>query len=324
MADKRFFHHSGAVTLEAIASLTGASPMMKNGEGANDARHFNDVAPLDTATEHDVSFLDNTKYADTFYSSNAGACFVREKFVAKAPDGMILLVTEEPYAAYAMASALFYPDDATAEVSPHAHIADSATIGKNCSIAPGVVIGEGVIIGDNCRIAANCTISHTLMGSNVTIHSGTNIGQDGFGFAPTPRGILKVPQLGRVIIGDHVEIGSGTCIDRGAGPDTIIGDHSKIDNLVQIAHNVQLGKYVVIAAQCGISGSTHIGDGTMLGGQVGITGHLTIGKGVKIAAQSGVMTNIADGETYGGAPAVPIKEWRRQAVTLGRIGKGKK
>jgi UDP-3-O-[3-hydroxymyristoyl] glucosamine N-acyltransferase len=282
-----------------------------------------DVAALDQAGAEQVSFLDNPKYLEQFEKSKAAACFVREKYASRAPKSMALLVTETPYSAYALAAQYFYPPSAASGISPHAHIAKTATIGNNCQIAAGVVIGEGCVIGDECNIGANTTISHSIIGNRAIIHRGVHIGQDGFGFAPGPRGILKVPQLGRVIIGHDVEIGSGSCIDRGAGPDTVIGDGCKIDNLVQIGHNAQLGKMVVIAAGCGIAGSTRIGDGTMLGGQVGIAGHLTIGRGVKIAAQSGVMSDIPDGATYGGGPAMPIKDWHRQTAALKKLA-GKK
>lgn len=319
MADSRFFRNSGPVSLEQITKLTGATVA-----GADLAKRFLDIAPLDQATSEHISFLDNTKYLADFAASKAGACFVRQKFADRAPKNMVLLITEEPYAAFALTSAHFYPDQRKAEISPQAIISKTATIGKNCSIGPGAFIDEGVVIGDDCHIGAGCTISHTIMGSRVRLHRGVHIGQDGFGFAPSAKGILKVPQLGRVMIGDDVEIGSGTCIDRGAGPDTIIGSHSKIDNLVQIGHNVRIGKYVVIAAQCGIAGSTVIGDGAMLGGQVGLSGHITIGAGAKLAAQAGVMSDVPAGATYGGSPAVPIKDWHRQTATVAKLVKDKK
>jgi len=324
MADSRFFRNSGPVSLEQLTKLTGAVAARADGQNPDVSQTYLDVAPLDQAAAQHISFLDNTKYLGDFTASKAGACFVRAKFADRAPKHMVLLITEAPYAAFALASAHLYPDMRKAEISPQAIIAKSATIGKNCSIGPGTVIDEGVIIGDNCRIGALCTISHTIMGNRVTLHRGVHLGQDGFGFAPSPKGILKVPQLGRVVIGDDVEIGSGTCIDRGAGPDTVIGSHSKIDNLVQIGHNVQIGKYVVIAAQCGIAGSTQIGDGAMLGGQVGLSGHIKIGAGAKLAAQAGVMADVPPGATYGGSPAVPIKDWHRQTATVAKLVRNKK
>jgi len=335
MVDTRFFHSAGPIRLNEIASLTGATAASADGE-----RIFLGVAPLDRAGAGDISFLDNVKYVEAFAQSKAGACFVRPHYAGRAPATMALLVTDDPYYAYALTAQRFYPQPEFAPgISPQATIAKTATLGKGVRVDKGAVIGEnvnigercrigantviddGVEIGDDCRIGALCTLSHAILGQRVLLHRGIHIGQDGFGFAPGKKGAVKVPQLGRVTIGNDVEIGSGTCIDRGAGPDTVIGAGSKIDNLVQIGHNVQLGLGVIIAAQCGIAGSTHIGNGVMLGGQVGISGHLNIGAGAKLAARSGVMTNIPPGAAYGGAPAVPIKDWHRQTVTLAKLAK---
>lgn len=342
MVDSRFFANAGSITLQAVATLTGAVIATRNNAPVDPVRVFTNVASLDNAGATDISFLDNTKYIDAFSASKAGACFVRPKFAERAPKDMVLLVSEDPYYCYAITAAHFYPMSSfEAGVSPHAVIAKTAAIGKGARIDSGAVIGEGVRIGDrswigantvvgdsveigpDSRVGANCTLSHTIIGARAIIHRGVHIGQDGFGFAPSKRGIVKVPQLGRVIIADDVEIGSGTCIDRGAGPDTTIGQSSKIDNLVQIGHNVQIGRFVVIAAQCGIAGSTIIGDGAMFGGQVGVAGHLNIGPGAKFAAKTGVMTDIPAGSTYGGSPGIPIKEWHRQTLAMARMTKRK-
>ncbi|NBX02805.1 MAG: UDP-3-O-(3-hydroxymyristoyl)glucosamine N-acyltransferase [Alphaproteobacteria bacterium] len=336
MADSRFFSASAPISIGDLAALTGASV---SGE-SDKTRLFSDVAPLDRADSSHVSFLDNTKYLTDFSASKAGACFVREKFATRAPAGMILLVTEEPYYAYALAAQYFYPREAfTPAISPAAHIAKTASIGAGCRIDSGAVIGEhvklgkgcwigantvisdGVEIGDDSRIGALCSISHAIIGGRAFFHRGVHIGQDGFGFAPGRGGVTKVPQLGRVMIGDDVEIGSNSCIDRGAGPDTVIGSGTKIDNLVQIGHNVQIGRFVFVVAQTGIAGSTHIGDGAMLGGQSGFAGHLSIGAGAKIAAQAGVMADVPAGASYGGAPAQPIKDWHRQTVAITNLVK---
>ena len=340
MVDNRFFSKCASVTVGEIAALTGAVPTSATGASIDNNRSFSNIAPLDKATADDISFLDNVKYVQGFMQSAAGACFVRPKYVAQAPADMVLLVTEEPYYAYALTARKLYPEPSfTPGISPLAIISKSAAIGKDVRIDSGVVIGEnvqigdgcwigantgidnGVQIGNSCRIGANCTLSHTIIGNRVITHRGVHIGQDGFGFAPSRKGVVKVPQIGRVLIGDDVDIGSGTCIDRGAGPDTVIGMGTKIDNLVQVGHNVQIGRFCFIAAQVGIAGSTQVGDGVMLGGQVGISGHVHIHDGAKIAAQSGVMTDVPAGATYGGAPALPARDWHRQTVAIAKLSK---
>ncbi len=315
MADSRFFKRAAPLSLSAIAQATGA--LIERGDAT---MCVEDVAPLSTAGPSEISFLDNVRYADVFAASRAGACFVRKKFVPRAPQCMALLVTDAPYTAFAIVSALLYPPERpAASVHPSAVIGQGVTLGEGVVIEPHVVIYDHVNIGAYTHIGANSTISHAIIGAHVRIHRGVHIGQDGFGFAPSAHGAVKVPQLGRVIIEDHVEIGSGTCIDRGAGPDTIIGAHSKIDNLVQIGHNVRIGRHVFLAGQVGIAGSCTVEDGAMLGGQVGLGGHLTVGAGAKLAAQSGVMGDVPAGETSMGTPAMPIKAFFRQVVTLKKL-----
>jgi UDP-3-O-[3-hydroxymyristoyl] glucosamine N-acyltransferase len=338
MADSRFFAKSGPFNLKEIVALTGAEPV-----GAiNLNALIEDVAPLDRANKNEISFLDNIKYIDVLAMSEAGVCFIRSKNTERAPKNMTLLISEDPYRSFALTAQKFYPNyRVSSTVSSKAHIASNVMLGKNCTIEAGAVIegkaeiGEnchigfnavihaGVIIGKNSHVGANSTLSHAIVGKNVIIHRGVHIGQDGFGFAMGKGGHIKVPQLGRVIIEDNVEIGSGTCIDRGTGPDTIIGEGSKIDNLVQIGHNVHIGKQSILVSQSGIAGSTRIGDGVILGGQVGIAGHLKIGNGARVAAQGGVMVDIPAGASYGGSPAVPVKDWHRQTIALSRLIKRK-
>lgn len=321
---------------------------MVNGDAAPDSAYnifFKDVASLDQAKKDDLAFLDNPKYIAQFEQSKAGACIVHPKHVQRAPQDMLLFVTEQPYSAYATIATQFYPNpDGVIEknISPHAHIASDAEISSHCWISSGVVIesgahigshcmiganvwiGKNVRIGDHTHIGANSTISHAMIGKHVVIHRGVHIGQDGFGFAPGPQGIVKVPQLGRVIIEDHVDIGSGTCIDRGAGPDTVIGAHTKIDNLVQIGHNVHIGSYCFLAGQVGIAGSAKIGNGVMMGGHAGTAGHVTIGDNAKLAGFSGNMVDIPAGATYVGAPARPQREFFKIQAMLNKMLKGKK
>jgi len=315
MADERFFDKAAPLRLSEIAALTGAALAT----GSDGGKIITSLAPLDAASASDLSFLDNTKYLASFSKSNAGACFVRSKFALHAPAGMQLLITDQPYACYAAIATHMYPAKRASGVHTTAIIGERVELGDNVSIGPYTVIGDGVVIGANTQIGAQCSISHAIIGRDCLFHASINIGQDGFGFAPTAKGLMKVPQLGRVLIGDNVEIGAGSCIDRGAGPDTIIGNGTKIDNLVQIGHNVQIGNHCVVVSQCGIAGSTIIGDGVMLGGQVGVSGHLHIGPGAKVAAQSGVITDIPPGSTFGGYPAQPVRDWHRQTVALSRL-----
>lgn len=339
MVDTRFFANHGPFLLSQLAGITGASLA----DPAHASRSIADVAPLDRANETDVSFFDNAKYIEQFEASTAGACFIRPKHAERAPKGMALLISDDPYRSYALAAQHFYPFAPKAgDISPHAIIEPSARIGRSTSIAAGAYIGRNAEIGDNCVIGANAvigsgvtigdhssigavsTLSHCYIGSHVIIHRGVHIGQDGFGFALGREGHVKVPQLGRVIVEDNVEIGSGTTIDRGTGPDTLIGEGSKIDNLVQIGHNVQIGRRAVVVAQTGISGSTRIGDGAVLGGQAGIAGHLKIGAGARVAAKAGVMNDIPTGASVGGSPAIGIKDWHRQTIALSRLIKNKR
>lgn len=343
MPDPRFFTNNGALSLQYLTDLTGAELFCDPESSTSMERILlSDVAPLDKASRNEISFLDNSKYIPMLKSSSAGVCFMQEKYRHHAPRGMVLLLTPEPYRAFAMAAAAFYPVssaepmispsasvDATAVLGRQASISAGAVIGRNaeigdhCIIEAGTLIGDGVVIGANSTINGNSTLTHCIVGERVIIHRGVHIGQDGFGFALGKNGHYKVPQLGRVLIEDDVEIGSGTCIDRGSAQDTIIGSGTKIDNLVQIGHNVVIGRDCIIVAQAAIAGSTHIGHGVIIAGQSGIAGHLKIGNGVKIAARSGVMQDIPDGMAYGGSPAVPVKQWHRQTVAIARLAERK-
>lgn len=342
MADPRFFSCAGPLTLRQIADIAKA----ELSRCADGNRRIRDVAPLDRAEADEISFLDNKNYVDAFAASKAGACIVHPDLASRAPEGMVLLVTDEPYRAYARLAQAFYPMAAVAEtIHPSAHVDPTARLGAGCRVDAGVVIAgdvelgarchigantviaEGVVIGDDARIGANVTVQFSRIGARAIIHPGVRIGQDGFGFAPArPPGSpdhLKIPQLGRVLIGDDVEIGANTTIDRGTGPDTMIGDGCKIDNLVQVGHNVQMGKGCFVVSQAGISGSTKLGSYVVLGGQVGIAGHLTIGDGARMAAQSGVMRDIDPGITVAGSPAIAAKEFWRQVARLNALTKKK-
>lgn len=339
MPDRRFFKNQGPFSLEQLASKLSVEI-----HGSADAAfQIDDVAPLNIAEASDLSFLDNIKYRDQFRATKAGACIVSPEFIADAPEGMVLLLSHTPYKTYALAAQTFYPDCLQEGiVSPNAYIDPSAEVGEGCvvdsgavieadvrigkgtHVESGAVIKAGTLIGDHCKIGACSTVSHAVIGDYVRLYPGVRVGQDGFGFAPDPAGHVKVPQLGRVIIEDHVEIGANTTIDRGSGPDTVIGQGTWIDNLVQIGHNVKIGQGCVIVAQVGISGSTVIEDFVMFGGQVGVAGHLHIGSGARIGAQSGVMRDVPPGEEQLGSPAVSTKQFMRQTVALNRLIKRKK
>ncbi|PIR32159.1 MAG: UDP-3-O-(3-hydroxymyristoyl)glucosamine N-acyltransferase [Alphaproteobacteria bacterium CG11_big_fil_rev_8_21_14_0_20_44_7] len=311
------FNYHGPFTLGKIADAIGA----EIDSSAKDVE-VRDLAPLHIADSGHLSFFDNAKYLEQFQISNATACIVHPKFKNKAKEGMILLESAEPYNAYALAAQLFYtPLDKSGKIHPTAVIEPDAIIGEGCSIGAFTYIGRQVVVGDDTIIGSNVTITSARIGRNCIIHSGARIGQDGFGFAHGKGGHIKVPQLGGVIIEDDVEIGANTTIDRGSGPNTEIGQGTKIDNLVQIAHNVVIGKYCFIVAQVGIAGSTKIGDYVQIGGSAAINGHIKIGNGAKIAATSGVMRDVQTGATVVGAPARDGKEFWKYTATLEKLVK---
>ena len=208
-------------------------------------------------------------------------------------------------------------------VEPGAVIGPEAHIGSGTTIAAGTLIGYRVHVGRDCYIGPNASLTHALLGNHVTVHSGVAIGQDGFGFAMGRTGHLKVPQIGRVVIQDHVEIGANTTVDRGALRDTVIGEGTKIDNLVQIGHNVVIGRHCIIVAQTGISGSAELGDFVALGGQVGVVGHVKIGAGAQIAASSNVRGDVPPGSRWGGTPAKPVRLWFRELTLLRKLAERK-
>jgi UDP-3-O-[3-hydroxymyristoyl] glucosamine N-acyltransferase len=338
MPDARFFSRSGPFSLEKLAEISGATIL----NTTDFTQEIIDVSPLDRGQPGDISFLDNRKYVSQLASCGASACILSESDSEHAPDNMALLITDTPYKAYAIVATAFYPDQAAEEgVHPSAVIHESATIGKGCQISPGVVIERDAVVGEDCIlepnaiigasvqigantiIGANTSLSHCLIGARVHLYPGVRIGQRGFGFAMDVAGHKKVPQLGIVIIGDDVEVGANTTIDRGAGPDTIIGDGVMIDNLVQIGHNVRIGAGSVIVAQAGISGSSTLENFVALGGQSGVAGHLTIGAGAQIGAQSGVMRDVNRGERLVGSPATPARQFFRQLATIERLTKNK-
>jgi len=337
MPDPRFFGRPEPIVLAELARLIDADLS----DTADPEMSITDVAPLETADAHHVSFFENRKYLDALAATKAGAVILAKAVKDRAPAGTALLLSDKPYQSYALAAQAFHPIVAVDEpgIDAASYIDDSAVVAPDCQVDAGVVIGAGASIGARSRVRANAVIgpgveigkdcdigdgaslSHSVLGDRVTVHPGVRIGQDGFGFAPSPAGHTKVPQLGRVIIENDVEIGANSTIDRGSGPDTVIGAGSKIDNLVQIGHNVRIGRNCLIVAQVGISGSTQLGDFVVLAGQVGISGHLKIGNGAILAAKSGLSRSVPDGETFAGIPARPVREWRRISGMLGRMAR---
>jgi len=339
MTDLLFFDRPQGLTAREIAALTGAVARGDIGE-----RRISGVAALDRAGPTELTFMQNPKYAAAYGATRAGICLTSEKFVAGAPGHVALLVTPAPYRAFVAVAQKLYPGavrpsslfeasgvnagalvhptariESGVIIDPGAVIGPRAEIGAGTVIGPTAVIGPGVRIGRDCVIGAGATIVHTLIGDRVIIHAGTRVGQDGFGYVPGAAGHGKVPQVGRVIIMDGVEIGANATIDRGAIRDTVIGEGTKIDNLVQIAHNVEIGRHCVLAAHTGISGSCTIGDYVMMGGRVGLADNITVGSGAMIGAAAGVMTDIPAGEKWVGTPAMPMKEFFKGVAALRKI-----
>ena len=334
MSDDRFFQADGPFALGQLARLTGAelSCQDRTNELASD------VADLEQAVTGEVSLFSSARHADAFAKSHASLIVTSRRLSNFPHNGSALLLADDPRQTFAHICQLFYPRQAPANFThPSATVAASARIGDDTTIAAGAVIGENVIIGPRCRIGANVvigdgvslgaevtvgansSISHALIGDRVNIAFHVSIGGEGFGFVAGPDGPMRMSQIGRVIIGDGVDIGSNTAIDRGCLGDTVIGAMSALDNLVQIGHNVKIGRGCVLAGQAGIAGSTTLGDFVMVGGGVSISDHLTIGNGAKIAGKSGVMRNVAAGEIVAGYPAVPVRQWHRQSAVLAKL-----
>lgn len=336
MTEPIFFRPARGLTVGDIVALTGAEA----GPGSRLDQRIDNIAALDRAGPTDLTFLDNVKYADRLAQTRAGACLMTAQAEALAPSSVTVLRARHPFRAFVTVARELFPGALRpsslfeaggvvpgTSVHPTARLEDGvvvdpgAVIGPRAEIGSGTVIGAGSVIGPDVRIGRNsavgagASLTHALVGDRVIIHPGCRIGQDGFGFV-MGQSHAKIPQIGRVIIQDDVEIGAGTTIDRGNLSDTTIGEGTKIDNQVQIGHNVSIGRHCVIVAQCGISGSVTLEDYVVLAGKVGIADHLTIGEGAQIGAGSGIMSNVPAGEKWFGYPALKGREYLRRLITL--------
>ncbi len=335
MPDPRFFETRQPITLEALARLTGAELL----DASKADRTVAVAAPLGRAGADGVSFLAGGKHLASLSATAAGACFLPAKHAADAPAGCAVLVTPWPQAAWAMAAAALHAprrhpagDPAIhpsasfedgVEIGPGVIVGPGAQIGRGTRLAAGAVIGPGVAIGRDCDIGSRAVVGFALIGDRVRLHAGSVVGEPGFGAAGSAKGPVDVPQLGRVILQDGVTLGANSCVDRGAWDDTSVGENTKIDNLVHVAHNVSIGRNCLLAAYTGISGSVVIGDGVMFGGKAGVADHLAVGSGAVVGAAASVFKDIPAQETWTGYPARPIKRWMRETAWLSRAAKAR-
>jgi UDP-3-O-[3-hydroxymyristoyl] glucosamine N-acyltransferase len=334
-----FFERRGPFPLRAVAETIG----VELADPSVGSLPIEDVKALADAGPTHLSFLDNRKYIGQLAATRAGACLMRATFVNQAPASTVAITSAAPSRAFAHALHLFYADalrpkaanirgeqggalvhptawlEESVMVEPGAVIGPEAQVGRGTVVAAGALVGFRAVVGRDCYVGPSVTITHALVGDRVILHAGVRIGQDGFGFAMGPQGHLKVPQIGRVLIHDDVEIGANSAIDRGSLKDTIIGEGTKIDNLVQIGHNVVIGRHCVIVAQSGIAGSAELGDFVVMGGHSGVIDHVKIGNGAQIAGMAHVKNDVSPGARMGGTPARPFRDWAREVAALKRL-----
>ena len=340
MTEPTFFKRAQSLTVADIATLTGAEP----GAGARLESVITGVASLDAAGANDLAFFDNAKYLDDLVVTRAAVVLLAPRFAASAPVGATVMTVRDPYRAFVTVAGRLYPEalkpssmfaasgTAGAHVHPSARLESGVILDPGAVVGPGAEIGSGTVVGANavvgpgvrigrsCSIGAQASLQHCLVGDRVIIHPGCRLGQDGFGYV-TGRTHSKVPQIGRVIVQDDVEIGANSTIDRGANRDTVIGEGTKIDNLVQIGHNVVIGRHCLLVAQVGISGSATLEDYVVLGARVGVNNHVTIGEAAQVAATAIVHGDVPKGARYGGFPAKPVKQWMREVFLLERLAR---
>jgi len=336
-----FFLRGNPISLQAIADAVGAELVL----ASDGATEIDDLRTLNEAAGTHLTFCTGPKYAGELAATNAAACLIKHRDASLVPARAAAVMTDAPQRAFAIAVGLLYPSalqpkaaaaaakadgqlvHPTAEIAegvtiePGAIIGREAKIGAGTTVAAGAVVGYRVFVGRDSYIGPGVSVTHALIGDRVTLHAGSRIGQDGFGFVMSAEGHFKIPQIGRVIIGDDVEIGANATVDRGFLMDTKIGEGTKIDNLVQIAHNVVIGRHCIIISQSGIAGSAQLGDFVIMGAQSGVVEHVKIGDGALIAGMAHVKNDVAAGARMGGTPARPFNEWAREVAALRRLAK---
>lgn len=332
-SDVRFLGPTRPQTLLAILAASG-------GEGSGDSqRLFSGVAPLASATAQDVSFCESGSYAKALAGSQAGLVLVTAELVRHVPTTALCVICASASLAFSQVAALFHPlrkPDGTihpsavihpdvvigegTQVGPMAVIEAGARVGRDCTIGPFALVGREVVLGDGCILHNHCSVHHAVLGKGVVLHAGARIGQEGFGFAMDAQGrFVTAPQLGSVVLGDGVEVGANSCVDRGSLGDTVLGPGTRLDNLVQVGHNVRTGRGCILVAQVGISGSTSLGDYVSMGGQAGVSGHLNIGSKARIAAQAGIIRDVPPGTEMMGSPATPKLDAMRATLVMQRL-----
>ncbi len=336
VGDPRFYRRAGPHQAAWLAGQVGAT--LHQPESGAPVPPLTGVAPLAAAGASEASFLDNRKYLDQLAATGAGLVVVSPAHAARRPAHAAALVTDDPYLAWARLAVLFHPSpaavagvhptaivegdvDPSAEIGPRAYVGPRSSIGPRTRVGVGAVIEAGVVVGADCRIGTLASVGHAILGDRVVLLPGARVGQEGFGFANGPDGFVGVPQLGRVLIEDDVEVGANATVDRGSTGDTVIGRGSRLDNLVQIGHNVRLGRCCVVVAQAGISGSTTLEDFVTVAAQAGLTGHLRIGAKARIGAQAGVMSDVDPATDVVGSPAMGVREFFRNVATLRRLSR---
>lgn len=340
MVDTRFHRFAGPLTLGALLSQLGRADLA---EGIAGADHIiTGVSELELAEPGDLALAAQPSYIEELRRTGAGAVLVAPALRDAVPTGCIAIALDKPHNLFAEILDTLYPDSTRAIIASgrddlgapiferdvtlgtNVVVGAGVEIGRGTVIGANTVIGPGVTIGRNCVIAANCTIDCAHLGNDVVIHSGVRIGTEGFGWLDFGNSNRKIPQLGRVIVQDKVEIGANSTIDRGALGDTVLGEGTKVDNLVQIGHNCRIGRYCLIAAMSGLSGSTILGDGVLMGGGVGTSGHLSIGAGSVIHGRAAVTKDWPAGSKLAGAPAQDIRDFWRELAVMRKLSKGEK